>query len=143
MDWLSDESRQVYSMEPTEFFIEDKFEDDDGILYSLVPISKTRSCPYCASRCIKGHGAASRQVRDLSVFGKRVGLQIVAKRYLCNSCGSTFNDSFQSIDDDSKITNRLRDYIRKESLRRPFLNIADELGMSDTTIRNIFKDYVK
>ena len=135
---------ELYDIVPEEFIIKSREESEDGdYLYTLVPVSRRGNCPLCGSFNIIKHGISARDIRDTSVHGHRVGLHIESSRYLCKSCHGTFNDSFKSITDDAKITNRLRDYIRKESMLRPFLNIAEELGMSDTTVRNIFKEYAK
>lgn len=40
------------------------------------------------------------------------------------------------------MTTRLYDYISKESLSKPFKQIADDLSLSPATIRNAFTEYV-
>lgn len=105
-----------YDIEPQEFLIKDKQESEDGdFLYTLVPTRRMACCPMCGSFSVIKHGLASRDVRDTSIHGHRVGLHIEASRYMCKHCKGTFTDEFKSISQDAKITSRLRDYIREES----------------------------
>ena len=134
--------KELYDIEPREFYVLNREEMDNDYLYVLEPVVHQQTCRFCNSSNIIGHGNAPRDIRDTSVHGHRVGLHILAKRYYCKDCKASFNDSFKSVDDDAKITRRLRNKICEESLTKPFLNIADEYGISDTTVRNIFKDYV-
>jgi len=135
---------QIYEMEPYEFYVEhlDKTEDENGYQFTLIPVNVMDECPCCGSANIIRYGTKTRNVRDINMFAKMVGLVIKNIRYKCKDCNETFTNSFQSIDDSNKITVRLKEYIREQSIKRPFLNIADELGTTDTTIKRIFMDYV-
>jgi hypothetical protein len=79
---------------------------------------------------------------DLPMHGKRVGIQVVRQRYKCRECGQTFYELLPSMDDKRGCTSRLVDYIEKQSLKRTFVSLADEIGLNEKTIRNIFRDYV-
>lgn len=46
------------------------------------------------------------------------------------------------MDDVRFMTNRLVKYIRDASLKRTFTSIAEEIGVDEKTVRNIFRDYV-
>lgn len=134
---------QIYEMEPEEFHIEDKKTDEVGnITYILKPIEPERACRSCGSVNIIKHGSYDRKVRDLPSFKANVGLIIKGNRFLCKDCGNSWVNVYESVDTDAKVTNRMRDYIRDKSLILPFQNIADELSISDTTVKNIFRDYV-
>ena len=63
--------------------------------------------------------------------------------YKCKYCKSTFSQHYKSIDDRDKITKRLREQIERESLKKPFANIAEEYSISATTVKRIFESYVK
>ena len=128
----------IYEMQPEEFNIEDKKIDKVGnVTYILRPIEPEKACRSCGSVNIRKHGTYNRKVRDLPSFKANVGLIIKGNRYLCKDCGNTWVNVYESIDSDAKVTNRMRDYIRDKSLVLPFQNIADELSISDTTVKNI------
>jgi transposase len=117
-------------------------ENDNDILFTVEAKKPPYYCPECGSTSIYKHGKTERFVRDLSTFGKRVGINILGHRYKCQDCPTTFSESYKSIDDRDKITSRLRDYIKVKSLKEPFANIADEFSISPTTVKRIFTEYV-
>lgn len=118
-------------------------ENDHDILFTVEAKEPPYYCPECGSTSIYKHGKTERFVRDLSMFGKRVGINIQGHRYKCQDCPTTFSESYKSIDDRDKITNRLRNHIQVQSLKKPFANIADEFSISPTTVKRIFTEFVK
>lgn len=137
------DGRQIYDLQPEEFYIEGKTElEGENILYDLVPITENRTCPLCGCDG-KKHGIyGPREVRDLPISLAQVGLRIKAHRYQCKECGNTWVNEYESIDTNAKITNRMREHIRNKSLSVPFKQIADELSISETTVKRIFTDYI-
>jgi transposase len=79
---------------------------------------------------------------DLPMHGKRVGIQVTRHRYQCQECGHTFYERLPHTDDKRGCTARLVDYIEKKSLNHTFASLAEEIGLDEKTIRNIFRDYV-
>lgn len=132
----------LYHITPKEFEIIDRIEvDDRSIRYELQPVNIPSSCPQCHCSDIIQHGTNTRKARDLSEFGKMVGLVINGHRYRCKNCGKTFVDQYETIDADAKITKRMRDYIREQALNVPFSHIKRELDISVPTIEKIFGEY--
>lgn len=135
--------REIYHIDPPEFWVDQIHVTEDGNLqYDLSIRNLSYSCPVCGSSDIIRHGIRKRAVRDLPEHMKNVGLLISMQKYRCNECNTVFTDKLLSIDSNARMTIRMRDYIRSQSLRRPFLSIADELSITDTTVRRIFKSYV-
>jgi transposase len=118
-------------------------ENDNDILFTVEAKKPPYCCPECGSTSIYKHGKTERFVRDLSTFGKRVGINIIGHRYKCQDCPTTFSESYNSIDDRDKVTRRLYDYIQLQSLKRPFSHIAEEYSISPTTVKRIFNEYVE
>jgi len=85
-------------------------ENDNDILFTVKTKKPPYCCPECGSISIYKHGKTERFVRDLNMFGKRVGINILGHRYKCQDCSTTFSESYKSTDDRDKITNRLRQY---------------------------------
>jgi len=79
---------------------------------------------------------------DLLMHGKRVGIEVHRMRYKCRECGQTFYEPLPCTDDKRGCTKRLIEYIEKQSLKRTFVSLSDEIGLNEKTIRNIFRDYV-
>ena len=130
-----------YDLEPKEFYIIKKIELENGnLLYDLAPIKENNACPLCGGRGTKhGKPKKPRKVRDISQSFISVGLRIYPNRYMCKDCGHTFLPEFVSVDSNARMTNRMKDYIKNKSLTTPFKTLADECGLSDTTVKHCFE----
>jgi len=102
-------------------------------------------CPHCGSMeaNFSKFGTKRQLFMDLPMHGKRVGIIINRQRYLCKDCGSTFREILWDIDEDHMCTVRFKEYVQEQSLKRTFTSIADELGISEGTVRNIFNKYIE
>lgn len=126
-----------------EFEVLDTIQDDHDMTVIVRPVKEPVACPECGGVEYYKHGKSKRFVRDLNSFGKRVGIEIHTHRYKCRYCDTTFSQHYESIDDRDKITIRLREQIEKESLKKPFANIAEEYSVSPTTVKRIFNAYIE
>jgi transposase len=43
---------------------------------------------------------------------------------------------------EAKLHRRLLFYVEKQSLKRRFVSISDDVGLNEKTVRNIFRDYI-
>ncbi len=108
--------------------------------YSLPP----DYCPRCDTlkpRCRK-FGTQEVQYRDLPIHGKKTILAAVKQRFICDECNKTFFQILPDMAEGYKATKRLISYIERESYKRTFASIAAEIGVTETTIRNIFNDHL-
>ena len=99
-------------------------------------------CRRCGSNKTVGHGSDDIMVKDLPIHGKRVSVYIAARRYKCRDCGKTFTEVLPHINSKRQMTNRLVQYVGAQTLNRTFTSLADEIGVTEGTVRNIFRDYV-
>ena len=76
---------------------------------------------------------------DAPVHGKRVGLHVARQRYRCGKCGKIALQPLVLVDEKHKATTRLIDFIKDESLKRTFTSVARDVGLSEGTVRSIFK----
>lgn len=132
-----------YNISPSEFLIDNRDEFDNNVRYDLSSSKVCLCCPECGSVNFKKHGILHRKARDLSEYGKMVGLSIKAQRYICNDCSATWCDSFETIDDNAKMTKRMRAFIQQKALSEPFSHISEELSISESTVRRIFIAYAR
>ena len=100
------------------------------------------NCPHCRSDNLVGFGRREQLVRDLPMHGKRVGLYVATRRYQCRGCVKTFYETLPEVDEKRLMTKRLLAWIGKQAVKRTFLGIAEEIGVTEGTIRLVFKDYV-
>jgi len=100
------------------------------------------SCPHCQSGNLVGFGRREQMVKDLPMHGRRVGLYINTRRFRCRTCAKTFYEALPEIDEKRLMTKRLLQWMGKQSIRRTFASIAEEIGCTDFTVRSVFSDYV-
>ncbi|EEL78790.1 Transposase TnpA [Bacillus cereus AH1271] len=91
----------------------------------------------------KVHQIKEKTVSDISQHGKAVRIVIRHKRYRCPACEQVFTEDLDSVERNDKVTKRLKEYIKKLALKRPFTNISDEYGISHTSVRRYFEEFVE
>lgn len=118
--------------------------NEHDILIQVETNSPPSHCPHCG--CVANlykHGNRDQLCMDLPIHGKRVGLLFKRQRYKCRECNQTFWERLDhTIDEKRNCTKRLLSYVEKQSLKRTFVSISDDVGMDEKTVRNIFRDYI-
>ncbi len=100
-------------------------------------------CPKCgAVPNLYKHGKKEQLFFDLPMHAKRVGLIIKRQRYKCRECDETFFEDLPDMDISRSVTKRLIHWIQEASLDKTFTSVAEEIGVDEKTVRNIFNDYV-
>ena len=100
-------------------------------------------CPKCGTVAnLYKHGKKQQLYFDLPMHAKRVGIYVNRQRYKCRECNETFFENLPDMDVSRSVTNRLIDWIQEASLEKKFTSIADDIGIDEKTVRNIFNDYV-
>lgn len=100
-------------------------------------------CPKCGTVAnLHKHGKKQQLFFDLPMHAKRVGIYVKRQRYKCRECNETFFENLPDMDVSRSVTNRLRGWIQEASLQKPFTSVADDIGVDEKTVRNIFNDYV-
>jgi transposase len=112
-------------------------------------VDNTPRCPFCGAASIK-YGTRLAHYRDLPHDGKPVVLSWKRRRYQCTSlypavgrvkCGRIFSDYNPAMDEKRLMTARLADHVGRQSLNRPFQAVAEEVGVDDQTVRQVFSDW--
>lgn len=118
-------------------------ENTHDIYFQLIPLTpKPSKCHSCGHDELYAHGKRTQQYMDLPIRSKRVGHEIDVKRYRCRACNKITQLPLPDMSEKYRMTNRLVTYIQKYALHKPFTHIAEEIGISEGTVRNIFNDYV-
>lgn len=117
-------------------------EDDHDYHIYAHSASTPNSCPDCNSKRIVGFGHNEKLVKDLPMHGKRVGIYFDTRRFRCNDCNRTFLEKHPDFHSERAMTVRLVKWIGQQSIRRTFASLAEETGVVEGTIRNIFRDHV-
>jgi len=64
-------------------------------------------------------------------------------RFICKVCKGTWMEQFPSLDGERFMTLRLRQYIVKRCLKDTNYNVAGDVGLDESTVRAVFKDFVE
>jgi transposase len=79
-------------------------------------------CPSCLSKISKVKSATLRQVRDLSLLGKEVHLELTSRQFYCDTCHRYFQERFSFVEENKQLTTRLEKYLyeccKSESLEK-------------------------
>lgn len=103
---------------------------------------KVIRCRHCHSENFVKHSPYEVVIRYLPSHGKRVGIYLNRQRFICRGCSKTFIADIPELHAKREMTRRLVDWIGKQSIKRPFLHIAEETGVTEGTVRSIFRDYI-
>lgn len=101
-------------------------------------------CPHCGLfGKLYRHGTRTQLLMDLPSHGRRVGIDLTRGRYRCQDCGKTFLQPLPDVDERSQMTRRLAEYIRDQSLVKTFVAVADSVGVTEGTVRNVFRAHIE
>ncbi len=99
-------------------------------------------CVHCGSVTnVHKHGTKKQEITDLPSHANRVRIVLTRTRHWCKDCGKTFLQPLPDVADSGSMTNRLVRYIERQSLKHTFAHVAEEVGLDEKTIRNIFNAY--
>lgn len=127
--------------------------EENEYYYRFTIVAKER--PFVCTQCLwdeapimgdtkrfTKHSSKEREIMDIPIHGKPVKLILKHNRYKCPCCNKTFYQPFHSIERNDKVTFRLKEYIQQQSLRKPFLEVGYDCGLSHTSVRKYFKEQV-
>jgi transposase len=73
---------------------------------------------------------------------KKVKIVVRRQRYRCKDCDYTYLLPIGNMHEDRFMTKRLVAYIRNAALKETFTSIAELIGTSEATVRDVFRDYI-
>jgi transposase len=101
------------------------------------------ACPKCGTLGeLYRHGVKVTDYRDAPVHGKQVLIEVRRRRYRCRACGGTFLQGLPDMDDTHRMTARCAEYVRQQSLLKPFTHVANDLGINEKTVRLIAREHI-
>lgn len=128
--------------------------EENEYYYKFTVVAKER--PFMCTQCMWDevpiigdnkkfiiHSTKEREISDVPIHGKPVKIILRHSRYKCPCCGKTFYQPFFCIERNDKVTIRLKQYIQQQSLRKPFLEVGYDCGLSHTSVRTYFKEQVE
>ncbi len=120
----------------------DTIESEENYIIYAKSNEPNRLCGECGSYCTVLIGKREQPITDTTMHGKRVEIMFTRKRLKCKDCNSTSFEALEWLSTDFRMTKRAEDYITRRAGKSPFLHVANELGVVEGTIRNVFANYV-
>lgn len=116
---------------------------DEYIIKARYTVQPT-VCQFCGviNPRLHRYGVKEQPFRDLNIHGKKVRLLVQRKKWKCLECTHTFFENLPDLDDHHRSTKRLVGWVQQKALERTFTSIADEIGVDEGTIRNIFGRHI-
>ncbi|ATN94326.1 ISL3 family transposase [Lysinibacillus phage vB_LspM-01] len=126
-------------------------ENETDMLFKVEVVDPPFFCPHCGTMPdllakttpFYKHGKKEQLIMDMPIRMKRVGILVHRYRYKCRDCNTTFWEWLLDADEKRKMTNRLMNFIQQQSMQRTFLDVAELTGVTEGTVRNVFRDYVE
>lgn len=115
--------------------------DDDIILVKAIGTITPSTCPSCRSSLYR-HGYDLQTYNDSPHSRYKIIIEIARQRYRCKTCGKTIYEPLPCMHEQRRATARLIDYVQEKSISNSFASVADEVGMDEKTIREIFTNHV-
>lgn len=110
------------------------------IILLLNPKPYNPTCPHCNSTSSDKYGHKSASYADLPIRAKRVSLTVKLQRYKCKACGKIYQDDTPEMSKSYRMTKRLELYIKQKASLSTFTKLADEIGITEGSVRKIFAD---
>ena len=120
------------------------FADDAEKRIVVESLLERASCPSCTAygKWIHRHGVSEQEFRDIPHGMWPTVLQLRRNRFKCTVCKKTWMEEIPSLDGSRLMTRRLADFIVQRCLKDTNYSVADDVGLDESTIRSVFREFV-
>jgi transposase len=99
-------------------------------------------CPRCGHVATKRHDVRQRAKADVPIGDHAVTLVVLRRRFRCFTCRRPFSEPEPICGPRRRLTCRLRERLGQECRDRPVEHLAQEFGVSPTTVRRARREVV-
>ena len=100
-------------------------------------------CPRCHKKDYVCSGTVTREFKSLPMGDRPITLRMTVQRIRCNHCGCTIQEHIPFARAKCQYTKRLAVYIQSLCQYMTIKAVADHLGMSWNTVKEINKEYLR
>lgn len=104
--------------------------------------SEQERCPRCGHLASKRHDARPRLKADVPIGEHAVTLVVIRRRFRCFTCRRPFSEPEPICGPRRRLTSRLRERLGDACRERPVEHLAEEFGVSPTTVRRARREVV-
>ncbi len=120
-------------------FVKSLVTTEEAITVSIRSPRISACCPRCANSSKRIHQRHTRIVHHSELDGRPLVLNVAYRRFMCRTCCKPFTENIPGID-----RKRTTHHGREETVRRlakqNFVNTADELGLSPSTVTRTLQE---
>ncbi len=124
-----------------EFTVSESEIKEDTIVLKIESLTKKQKCNNCKSSKNRIHSSIKQSIRDLSISGRIVKLEIQKKKFLCKKCGKIFAEYFDSIEHKHIYTKRYEKYIFLSCFERSISTVSLMENLPYGCVRGIYERY--
>ena len=96
-------------------------------------------CPCCLKPCSKINQYYTRDIRDLSISGRAVTLQLTTRQFICKDCDRTFYEKFAFVNSYERMTIRYENFIYKRCIGVDLSYVSRQEDLEWHRVNRIFK----
>jgi transposase len=111
---------------------------EDLVFLTVRFLNETSNCSYCGKESEEIKQTRKLLIRDLSVFGKAVYLDVPRRQFYCQSCQRYFTEKLSLVDFGRRYTQRYEEYIYKRVQTTSITEVSREEGLSWDQVKGIF-----
>jgi len=115
----------------------------DAIVVKLQLVNAGINCPNCNEYICHVHQTRPVLVRDLSVFGQVVYLQVPRRQFYCYNCKTSPTEPLSWLNKRQRQTNRYQEYIYEKVKELTIKQVSDNEKMSEDAVQDIFHKVAK
>ena len=120
-----------------------RFHGFDELRLHVEPTSPWHRCRRCGTRCSNAYDHGLRQLRDLSISGRRVYLAVPQWRVECHVCRAIVSEELDLCEPGQMMTRRYEHYLAQLCQVLPTQAVADMEQLSWSTVRHIDRKYLE
>lgn len=98
-------------------------------------------CPSCLQACSKVNQSYQRDVRDLSISGRSVHLELRTRQFICEDCNRTFQEQFAFVSKYERMTIRYENFIYKRCIGAAIKYVSIQEDLEWHRVNRIFKKW--
>jgi transposase len=113
------------------------------IIHHIQKRSEKTRCECCHSHVVVRNGFKTRKIRTVNVGKKQIVLQVRVQRLRCKTCGADVYEDLHFVTGKQHYTHRLARLVMELLHRMTIQDVANYLGLSWNTVKDIHKNYLK
>lgn len=122
------------------------WEDERAMTIAVARRPEARKrCGHCGSSLIVPNGTRRVTYADVPVRGKTTRIEWDRQRFQCHdpACGKSSSDEHDALHPARQMTWRLMDWIGEASVDRSFMDVAEEVGLSERAVAGVFGEWAE